>query len=138
MFLQSGNMIQALLMNRSRCRRRLRRGLEDWGNLYQHALNADTSPRFQAYMIVHGWRWENEHPQDPAVSSQLLEPPSALCMSVDGHLAQDWPDDDVAAGTLNCTDEAKMCGTLTPYTAVFRLDMRQYVIGQGFSVLLLP
>ncbi|WIA23580.1 hypothetical protein OEZ85_000294 [Tetradesmus obliquus] len=58
--------IQALLTNRSRCRRRLRRGLEDWGNLYQHGLNADNSPQFQAYMVVHGWTWANEHPGDIA------------------------------------------------------------------------
>jgi hypothetical protein len=43
------------------------RGLEDWGNLYQHALNADNSPQFQAYMVVHGWSWSNEHPGDIAV-----------------------------------------------------------------------
>lgn len=62
----ASNLVQALLMNRSRCRRRLRRGLEDWGNLYQHGLNADNSPQFQAYMLVHGWTWANEHPGDIA------------------------------------------------------------------------
>ncbi|WIA23577.1 hypothetical protein OEZ85_000294 [Tetradesmus obliquus] len=62
----ASNLVQALLMNRSRCRRRLRRGLEDWGNLYQHGLNADNSPQFQAYMVVHGWTWANEHPGDIA------------------------------------------------------------------------
>jgi hypothetical protein len=46
----------------SRCR-----GLEDWGNLYQHALNADNSPQLQAYMVVHGWSWTNQHPGDNAV-----------------------------------------------------------------------
>jgi hypothetical protein len=65
---QTGNLIQALLMNPSRCRRRLRRGLEDWANLYQHALNADTSPTFEAYMVTHGWKWTPPHPEEIAVS----------------------------------------------------------------------
>jgi hypothetical protein len=65
---QTGNLVQALLMNPSRCRRRLRRGLEDWSNLYQHALNADVSPGFQAYMTVHGWKWTPAHPEEIAVS----------------------------------------------------------------------
>ncbi|KAF8061133.1 NAA35 [Scenedesmus sp. PABB004] len=62
----AGNMVQALLMNRSRCRRRLRRGLEDWANLYQHGLNADGSPAFGDYMTAHGWAWANEHEADAA------------------------------------------------------------------------
>jgi hypothetical protein len=36
-----------MLMNSCRMRRRLRKGLEDWGHLYQHALNADFSEEFE-------------------------------------------------------------------------------------------
>ncbi len=53
-----------MLMNSSRQRRRLRRGLEDWGNLYQHAINADTSEEFQALMASSGWAW-TPLPDDP-------------------------------------------------------------------------
>ncbi len=38
---QVGNWVQAMLLNPSRSRRRLRRSMDDWANLYQHALNAD-------------------------------------------------------------------------------------------------
>lgn len=39
----AGNWVQAVLLNAPRHRRRLRRGLEDWCHLYQHAINADCS-----------------------------------------------------------------------------------------------
>eukprot|EP00798_Chlamydomonas_sp_ICE-L_P013810 gene13810-19726_t len=52
------NWCQAMMMNSSRQRRRLRRGLEDWGNLYQHALNADTSPEYSELASKIGWTWE--------------------------------------------------------------------------------
>ncbi len=31
-------------MNRCRCRRRLRRCLDDWANMYHHGVNADVVP----------------------------------------------------------------------------------------------
>lgn len=59
------NWVQAKLLNSCRHRRRLRRGLEDWANLYQHALNADTSEVVQKYMRERGWKWNTLDPEDP-------------------------------------------------------------------------
>jgi hypothetical protein len=69
---QAGNVLQAMLMNPSRTRRRLRRGLDDWANLFQHALNADNDPRFGAYMLAHGWTWEPLFQDDIAVRSVMM------------------------------------------------------------------
>jgi hypothetical protein len=55
--LQVSNLVLAALLNRPRHRRRLRRGLEDWANLYQHALNAELEPAGQEYLAAAGWRW---------------------------------------------------------------------------------
>ena len=57
-------------MNSSRQRRRLRRGMEDWGNLYQHALNADTSPEFVALMEQEGWVWQQLEELDAQVTGR--------------------------------------------------------------------
>jgi hypothetical protein len=45
------NWCQAMLMNPCRTRRRLRKGLGDWGNLFDHAVNADFSEEFQVGVI---------------------------------------------------------------------------------------
>jgi hypothetical protein len=52
-----GNWVQALLLNPARHRRRLRRGLEDWCHLYQHAVNADCSEAFGGAAAAAGWVW---------------------------------------------------------------------------------
>lgn len=49
--------LQALLLNHSRQRRRLRRGLEDWANLYQHAANADSNRDFMRQLKALSWTW---------------------------------------------------------------------------------
>ncbi|PNH08064.1 N-alpha-acetyltransferase, 35 NatC auxiliary subunit [Tetrabaena socialis] len=51
------NWCQAVLMNRCRSRRRLRRCLDDWLNMYHHGVNADVVPAFQEYLRATGWRW---------------------------------------------------------------------------------
>ncbi|EFJ47691.1 hypothetical protein VOLCADRAFT_105007 [Volvox carteri f. nagariensis] len=51
------NVLQAMLMNRCRSRRRLRRCLDDWYNMYHHGLNADVVPAFQEHLRASGWRW---------------------------------------------------------------------------------
>lgn len=52
-----GNWVQAALLNPARHRRRLRRGLEDWCHLYQHAVNADCSEAFAGVARSAGWAW---------------------------------------------------------------------------------
>jgi hypothetical protein len=49
---------QDMCMNRARQRRRHRRAIEDWARLYEHALNADLSPDFQAWLPGSGWHWK--------------------------------------------------------------------------------
>ncbi|CAD7702869.1 unnamed protein product [Ostreobium quekettii] len=51
------NWCQCMCLNRLRQRRRLRKGLEDWRNLADHAFHADNSPAFQRYMAETGWHW---------------------------------------------------------------------------------
>ena len=41
-------------MNPCRQRRRLRRGLEDWGHLFHHALNAEFSAEFKVRPLREG------------------------------------------------------------------------------------
>lgn len=56
----------AMCLNRSRQRRRHRRGMEDWANLLEHAFNADASPAFQHWLRhCSGWQWRP--PDNPAV-----------------------------------------------------------------------
>jgi hypothetical protein len=50
-----GNWAQAMLQSPGRRRRRLRRILDDWGNLFQHALNADMAEPVRAWMRQAGW-----------------------------------------------------------------------------------
>lgn len=54
---QIGNWAQSMLLNPCRTRRRLRRGMDDWANLYQHALHADLSAGFNKWMESVGWNW---------------------------------------------------------------------------------
>ncbi|CAL5223000.1 g5447 [Coccomyxa viridis] len=53
---------QDMCLNRSRQRRRHRRSIEDWFHLSEHALVADSSPGFQAWLqsASSAWHW----PQD--------------------------------------------------------------------------
>ena len=53
-----GNWVQAVLLNPPRHRRRLRRGLEDWCHLYQHAVNADCSETLSSALASAGWNWK--------------------------------------------------------------------------------
>ena len=77
-----GNWCQAMLMNPSRMRRRLRRGLEDWGHLYQHALAADHSPGLLDFMQKRGWKWPPQGGQDvsPRPLSSWVEKETCSCM----------------------------------------------------------
>ena len=79
-----GNWCQAMLMNPCRTRRRLRRGLEDWGHLYQHALGADHSPRLIEHVTKRGWKWQARAPQgqDPISRplSSWVERETCSCM----------------------------------------------------------
>lgn len=65
------NWVQAQLLNSARCRRRLRRGLEDWGNLYQHALNADFCPDWQAWIKSANWNWSTSNENGEEVQGLL-------------------------------------------------------------------
>eukprot|EP00884_Botryococcus_braunii_P020280 jgi/Botrbrau1/6936/Bobra.0215s0015.1 len=49
--------IQTLCLNRARQRRRMRRHIEDWANLHQHAINADNSQDFQIWMESSSLSW---------------------------------------------------------------------------------
>eukprot|EP00210_Caulerpa_lentillifera_P007357 g7032.t1 len=51
------NWICCLCLNQYRQRRRLKRGLEDWRRLYDHAQAADTSSEFLDFMSSHHWNW---------------------------------------------------------------------------------
>ncbi|KAJ9534528.1 hypothetical protein QJQ45_022115 [Haematococcus lacustris] len=80
----AGNWVQAMLLNPCRQRRRLRRGLEDWAHLYQHALNADLSPEFQAWMSAAGWRWVPGQAGPPDTVSGAPDPQP--CSTLPPHL----------------------------------------------------
>ncbi len=49
-----------MCLNRARQRRRHRRAIEDWAFLHQHALNAEASPDFAAWLPASGWAWQGE------------------------------------------------------------------------------
>ena len=63
---------QDMCLNRSRQRRRHRRSIEDWFHLSEHALVADSSPGFQAWLQSpsSAWHW----PQDQE-DTQVLHAP---------------------------------------------------------------
>lgn len=46
-----------MCLNRCRQRRRLRRLLEDWRNMTDHAFNAEASEEVQQWFNKHGWTW---------------------------------------------------------------------------------
>jgi hypothetical protein len=46
-----------MLMNPARQRRRLRKILEDWHNLFHHGANADVSGPLEEYLTGRGWEW---------------------------------------------------------------------------------
>ncbi|KAL4459016.1 hypothetical protein ABPG75_013881 [Micractinium tetrahymenae] len=50
-------MVYALCLNRCRQRRRLRRQLEDWRNIFDHGFNADVTEPWQRWLASVGWRW---------------------------------------------------------------------------------
>lgn len=60
----------SMCLNRSRQRRRHRRSMEDWANLFEHALNADASEPFQDWLHHRSsWRWQGpadqvDHPEE--------------------------------------------------------------------------
>jgi hypothetical protein len=47
-----------MCLNRPRQRRRLRRLLEDWRNMTDHAFNAESSDGAQRYFTQHKWNWK--------------------------------------------------------------------------------
>ena len=48
----------ACLLNRARSRRRMRRALEDWVHVHQHAAVAEADPEFMEWMVGEsGWAW---------------------------------------------------------------------------------
>lgn len=61
--LTGADALQAMLLNPCRQRRRLRRGLDDWSNLYQHAVNADYDPAFIKKLQSMGWNWQYVDPR---------------------------------------------------------------------------
>jgi len=68
----SSNWAQSMLLNSCRQRRRLRRGLDDWANIYQHALNADMSEEFVAFAKRAQWAWTP--PKDEAEAMNEFYP----------------------------------------------------------------
>jgi hypothetical protein len=60
----AGNWVQEALLNRSRQRRRLRRGLEDWGHMFQHGLNGDMCEEWEQLVAKKGWLWRVDGPED--------------------------------------------------------------------------
>ncbi|GFR41695.1 hypothetical protein Agub_g2442 [Astrephomene gubernaculifera] len=84
------NVCQALLMNRCRCRRRLRRCLDDWLNMTHHAANAEETPGLRELCRTAGWR--RGRPQ-PGVREEELGPLSmwveySTCSAMLHHLLQ--------------------------------------------------
>ena len=47
-----------MCLNRCRQRRRLRRLLEDWHNMTDHAFNAEASEDLQVWFTKQGWKWQ--------------------------------------------------------------------------------
>lgn len=54
---QVQNWCQCMCLNQCRQQRRLRKGLEDWRNLLDHAYAADASQGFIDYIIKMNWKW---------------------------------------------------------------------------------
>lgn len=63
-------LVNTLCLNRCRQRRRLRRLLEDWRNMTDHAFNAEATSELQAWFASQGWTWKptDEAGQPLAVS----------------------------------------------------------------------
>ncbi|KAG2429008.1 hypothetical protein HXX76_011251 [Chlamydomonas incerta] len=77
----ASNWFQALLMNRCRCRRRLRRCLEDWLNMFHHGFNADVLPALHDHLRAGGWRWRPiEGAEDQGPFSTWVEYETAATM----------------------------------------------------------
>lgn len=67
----------AMCLNRTRQRRRHRRGMEDWANLLEHALNADASPTFQHWLRHRSaWQWQPPEHQADHPEEALVGPPA--------------------------------------------------------------
>jgi hypothetical protein len=62
---QAQNWCQAMCLNASRTRRRLRRLLDDWNNLGGHAALADAAPGVVSALERAGWRWQGLGAEDP-------------------------------------------------------------------------
>ncbi|GBF89805.1 hypothetical protein Rsub_02975, partial [Raphidocelis subcapitata] len=82
-----GNWAQAALLNPARHRRRLRRGLDDWAHLYQHAVNADCSDAFGSAALAAGWAWRgpDEYPGPLGPLTAWVERQTARVMAT--HIA---------------------------------------------------
>lgn len=52
------NWCQVMCLNPARQHRRYKRLLEDWANIYTHAINSDLAPQVQELMRAVGWRWQ--------------------------------------------------------------------------------
>ena len=53
--------------------------MEDWANLFEHALNADAAPEFQQWLGHRsGWQWQGpadqeDHPEEALVSKPTVK-----------------------------------------------------------------
>jgi hypothetical protein len=68
-WMQAQNWCQMMCLNRARLRRRLKRGLDDWRGLYEHAINADMSEGYREHLRASGWKWKalDDEGLDPQV-----------------------------------------------------------------------
>ena len=95
---------QDMCLNRSRQRRRHRRSIEDWFHLSEHALVADSSPGFQAWLQTASslWHWPEDQEDTQVLMSmrpcnlKRCRLQSRLC-TMTHHLAPVW---DVAESFL--------------------------------------
>jgi N-alpha-acetyltransferase 35, NatC auxiliary subunit len=60
-----------LCLNRCRQRRRLRRLVEDWRNMTDHAFSAESSAEVQQWFLEHGWRWAPFSPEGFPVAGPI-------------------------------------------------------------------
>ena len=81
---------QDMCLNRSRQRRRHRRSIEDWFHLSEHALVADGSLGFQAWLRAASslWHWPEDQEDTQVLMSMRLPLPQSscnLCFAVPSH-----------------------------------------------------
>jgi hypothetical protein len=61
-----------MCLNRCRRRRRLRRLLEDWRNMLDHAFNVEAAPEARTHFAARGWRWAPVNAAGELVSVRFL------------------------------------------------------------------